>query len=109
MRAQVTIETLMLFAVTLVAVSLITQALLHSYGIAKKQSSEAQDRALVENDIFMNELLCNSDVLPPQQIRQQTSIARIRIEKWAIKMVTADKEQEFSGMFLGCGEDEKFA
>ncbi len=110
MKAQVTIEMLMLFATTLIAISLMAQALLHSYELAQKQSVAARHRALVENDIFMNELLCNSDVVPPKQVRQQTSTARIRIEKWVIKLVAAEAgmEQEFSGIFAGCYEDATF-
>lgn len=101
---------LMLFATMLVVISLITQALLHSYDLAQKQSSIVRHRVLVENDIFMNELLCNGDVSPPKQILQQTSTAKIRIEKWAIKLVTAEAgtEQEFSGIFTGCYEDATF-
>jgi len=110
MKAQVALEALMLFAITLIMVSFVTQALLQSYGSAQKQSSAVRDRALVENDIFTNELLCNSDIKLPSQIRKQGVATRIKIEEWVIKLVGADMgaEQEFSGVFVGCGEDAVF-
>ncbi len=109
MRAQATIEMLMLFATTILAIAIITQALLHSYDLAQKQSSAVRARALVENNIFMNEILCKSDIEPPRQLTHQNAIAKMKIEEWMI-IVNADSaaQQNFSGIFVGCGKDAVF-
>lgn len=108
MKGQVTMELLLLFSVMLLVISMLSQALFYSYSISIEKSRLTQQRALIENDILMYEILCNGDLALPVQFKSPFATG-IKPYKWSISLaVNGSQSSDFSGIFTGCHTDGDF-
>jgi len=109
MKGQVTIELLLLFTVMLLVISMLSQALLHSYRISVEKSKITQQRALIENDILMYEIACNNDIDLPSGFKGSSFASNISAHDWLIILkVNSSQSSNFSGVFSGCNKNVSF-
>ncbi|MEM3422696.1 MAG: hypothetical protein QXF35_00945 [Candidatus Bilamarchaeaceae archaeon] len=108
MKAQATLEMMMLFSFTIIAIMIIAQSLLYSYTLVEEKNKALRSRAALENDLLTFSIMCNGDVDPPSSAIKTSSDYYFSLENWLVRIKIKDRYGaltevgNFSAITLGC-------
>lgn len=108
MKAQATLEAMILFATTIIMIMIITQSLLSSYVAFEKRSSELVSRAALEKDLVAFSINCNSDINNlPSPVLAPSGNYKLKASYWFVTLVMNQSsgyndEMNISAVTTGC-------